>query len=490
MSHVLLLINEVAHIRELSRVVELLLHRSDLRPVVFLEDRLKHFGPPEPFVTLGVEVLTSDRLMGGDGRVALGQPGDPARRRRARWVFGIAGLLATFLPDRIGRIRTGYYYIKLNRDLMLRRAAVCQAVLSQRDYGWLVLSEDNVELDTAVWIAVARRLGIRTLIVPYTISNVAEFAESYVWHPPYQVAANRANRLAAALFPQWVLRYKGRQLLRTTYGRVFATELLGLTPPNPWLLNSGFVDAIATESAAMHDYYVAGGIPAQQLVITGSLADDVLADAARDAPQRRRALLEKLGLPMEKPVLVCALPPDQNTYDRPGCEFTGFDDLIGFWGSCLAAVEGWNVIVRPHPKTAPDRLSALRRHGVTISYEDTATLIPLCDLYVASVSATIRWAIACGKPVVNYDVYQYGFKDYQKVRGVRRVETREEFKRVLQVMTTDEAERAALAAQQERDAPRWGQLDGRAGERLLALLRQGGVNTLQADSPLQAAAAS
>ncbi len=35
------------------------------------------------------------------------------------------------------------------------------------------------------------------------------------------------------------------------------------------------------------------------------------------------------------------------------------------------------------------------------------SLVPLCSLYVASVSATIRWAIACGKPVVNYDVYRF-----------------------------------------------------------------------------------
>jgi hypothetical protein len=335
-----------------------------------------------------------------------------------------------------------------------------------------VLSEDNIELDTAIWIAVARRLKIRSMIVPYTISNVAEFAESYVHHPLFQVEASFANRLAAHMFPSWVLHYKERRLLRMPYGKVFAAEMLGLVPPNPWLLNSGFVDAIASESAAMSDYYVAAGIPAEQLVITGSLADDVLAEVSNNLSCRRRALLDQLGFPHDRPMLLCALPPDQNTFDRPGCEFADFDDLIGWWGDSLASVNGWNVIVRPHPKTPPGRVAALSRHGINVCSEDTAALVPLCDLYIASVSATIRWAIACGKPVINFDLYQYGYKDYEGVEGISFVNTKDDFRNTLKLMTTDDVCRIAMAARQLQHAARWGCLDGRSGERMLTFLHE------------------
>ena len=165
------------------------------------------------------------------------------------------------------------------------------------------------------------------------------------------------------------------------------------------------------------------------------------------------------------------MPPDQNTYDRPGCEFSGFDDLIHFWAQSLSEVRGWNVVVRPHPKTAPERLNEVRRYGLAITYDDTAKLVPLCDLYVAAVSSTIRWAIACGKPVINFDVYQYNYRDYEGVEAVSLVNTRKEFRNLLQELTGNREQLAATAAIQQRVSGRWGCLDGMSGQRILALLR-------------------
>ncbi len=455
MPNVLLLINEESHIRELARVAELLMATPDMRPVVFMEDRMKHLGVPSAFAQLGLEVLTSDRFsIGTSGLFALGVR-DHALRR----------LLMRVLD------KADCEYIDINRRVMLQRAAVCEQVLSERPYATVLMSEDNVELDTGIWIAIARRKGIRSVIIPYTISNTAEFAESYVDEPLHQVGNSRQNGLVARLFPQWVLQYRGRHLLRTKFAKAIAVELLGLTPPNPWLLNSGHADSIAVESIAMRDYYLAAGLPERLLALSGSLTDDVLTRVCKDVPERRRVLLSEFGLQDDRPMLVCALPPDQNTYGRAGCEFSDFDDLVGFWGKCLSQVDGWNVVLRPHPKTSIERLNALRQYGINITYDDTAALVPLCDLYVACVSATIRWAIACGKPVINYDVYQYGYQDYEGVDGVALVNTRTEFQRLLQQLTTDRDRRARMAAAQKRVSGRWGCLDGMSGQRILALLR-------------------
>ena len=59
MRNALLIIDEEAHIRELARVVDLLLHTQALRPVIFLEDRMKpHVGALAVLTQYGVEVLT------------------------------------------------------------------------------------------------------------------------------------------------------------------------------------------------------------------------------------------------------------------------------------------------------------------------------------------------------------------------------------------------------------------------------------------------
>jgi hypothetical protein len=497
MSHVLLLINEEAHFRELLRVADLLLDKTTLQPVAFVEDRMKHVGKSSLFIERGIEVLTSDGFSETGGHSTV------SPRRTFRWALAnflikvyeagrnpnitlrkwdmLAAIvlvrMGPYVPASIGKTIESILnidkdgFIGLNRRSMLHRAAVCESVLKQRPYVAVVMSEDNIELDTAVWIAVARRYKIKSIVVPYTISNAIEFAESYVGFAPYQIGANDHNRLVSHLFPAWVLRYKGRQFLRTDFAKIVAVESLGLTPPQPWVLNSGYADAIAVESAAMYDYYRAAGIPARQLVNTGSLPDDVIAGALIEVPLRRRSIVQEFGLQDDKPLLLCALPPDQNTFDRPGCEFTSFDDLLEFWSDCLKTITGWNIIVRPHPKTAPERLDSLRQRGLPVSYADTAALVPLCDLYVASVSATIRWAISSAKPVINYDVYQYGYEDFNALRGVSLVKTRAEFCERLLHVTCNEGERAALAAAQKVAAPRWGRLDGLSGRRLLSLLR-------------------
>jgi len=497
MSNVLLLINEEAHVRELLRVADLLLDKTVLQPVAFVEDRMKHVSESPLFIERGIEVLTSDLFSETAGHSTI------SPRRTFRWALAnflirvyaagrcpiiairkrdvnaaiVLARMMRYVPAPIGKMIESILnidkdgFVGLNRRLMLHRAAVCESVLKQRPYVAVVMSEDNIELDTAIWIAVARRHKIKSIVVPYTISNATEFAESYVGSAPYQIGANDHNRLVSQLFPAWVLRYKGCEFLRTDFAKILALESLGLTPPEPWVLNSGYADAIAVESAAMYDYYRTAGIPARQLVNTGSLPDDVMAGALAEVPLRRRSILQEFGLQDDKPLLLCALPPDQNTYDRPGCEFINFDDLLEFWGDCLKAIMGWNIIVRPHPKTTPERIDSLRQRGLPVSYADTATLIPLCDLYVASVSATIRWAISCAKPVINYDVYQYGYKDFEALRGVSLVNTRAEFCERLLHVTRNEGERAALAAAQKVAAPRWGRLDGLSGWRLLSLLR-------------------
>ena len=115
-------------------------------------------------------------------------------------------------------------------------------------------------------------------------------------------------------------------------------------------------------------------------------------------------------------------------------------------------------------------LAPLRQANLAICWDDTATLVPLCDLYVASISATIRWAIACGKPVVNYDVFQYRFDDYDGVPGNILVNDIATFQQALSELGANPDRLAALATAQSTVAPGLGRLDGASSRRMLALI--------------------
>ena len=120
-----------------------------------------------------------------------------------------------------------------------------------------------------------------------------------------------------------------------------------------------------------------------------------------------------------------------------------------------------NVLVNPHPRCPKDVLAGLNEPNMRIVPTDIASLIPLCDVYVASMSATISMVLACGLPVINYDVYRYGYDDFARAERIEKVVTRQEFEQALPRMLSNLPPAVP--------SPTWGVLDGRVGQRLLKL---------------------
>ena len=75
----------------------------------------------------------------------------------------------------------------------------------------------------------------------------------------------------------------------------------------------------------------------------------------------------------------------------------------------------------------------------------TASLVPIADLFVAFASSTIRWAIACAVPTVNYDVFHYGYGDFADTSGVLSVQGKEEFRAAMTQLVPSSVAYAALS---------------------------------------------
>ena len=100
---------------------------------------------------------------------------------------------------------------------------------------------------------------------------------------------------------------------------------------------------------------------------------------------------------------------------------------------------------------------------------DTALLIPLCDFYVAFASATIRWAITAGKPVLNYDIFRYDYEDYALEPAVISVNSLKGFKLHLGNLCSNREYVTSLKRTQQECAIKWGMLDGLCETRLIDL---------------------
>jgi hypothetical protein len=353
------------------------------------------------------------------------------------------------------------------------RAGEIDSLLSAVKPRLLVLGGDMAGYDTSLFIKLAREREVPTLIVPSTMSNGLEQAEVYFEDPNYHVRG-WSGHLIAALFPKWVRSHKGKRLFRCPPGRLLAMELAGLAPPQPWIFNSGFADAIAMESQAMIDYYADAGMSHDRMVLTGSLSDDAMARTLARAPALRAELCRQLGLDPDRPLILMALLPDflYLPGGRPQCDFQDYEKLVDFWIDSLGELKGCNRIVALHPSVDVESMRHIERCGVRIGRWRTADMVPLCDVYVASISSTIRWAIACGKPVVNYDVYRYRYTDFAGVPGVLSMEDQEPFTATLRRLAADGEYRRSIAEAQQSVASRWGLLDGRVGDRMLSLVER------------------
>jgi hypothetical protein len=473
---VLLAVYLDSHFHELIRVGRLLRESGRYRPALMLaRDYPARARDLATARRESIEVVDArGEPINEDAKAGPADTGSPARVPSARRVrlavrrvsprleAALHGLavhlveenLVTALPLRVAEARRS-----------LRQA---RALIARLRPDLVVLAEDTVEYGTAALIRAAHEQGAPSVIVPFTVSTTEEPAETYATAARFQVRG-LGNRLLARALPRWAHAHRGRRLVRQPAPRAFALELLGLAPPRPWTVHSGFADRIAVESARMLDVYRAEGVPEHKAALTGALSDDVLAAARAQAAPRRAALLAELGLDPARPLVLCALPPDQMGSRAEVCEYASYADLVAAWTAALAESGDWNVLVAAHPRVRAGEAGVPAHPRLKLVARDTAELVPLADVFVASASATIRWAIACGIPVVNYDVYRYAYADYRECRGVLAVETGDGFARVLKSLASDPSTRAEATAAQAADAERWGRLDGRSGARMLAL---------------------
>lgn len=369
----------------------------------------------------------------------------------------------------------------ISRQMLQRRVYIHEATqLIQRARPQvIVVMEDNTEGLTGVMTFAARRAGIPFIVLPDYIPNPIEPATYYRDSRAHQVRT-LLDWIVATAYPKWAYTHNGRRMIRLPATTILAYHLLGCDPPAPWILNSGYAKAIALDSAAMWTHYRGLGFRQDKLRIIGTAHDDRLYARFSQRAELRVALMHDLGLPVNRPIVLCAFPPDQYASSDTGSfEYRTYTELVAAWFAELAAIsDRANVIVRPHPRTAAGLLEQACPRGVHVIWTPTEDLIPVCDLYIASVSTTIRWALGLGLPVLNYDCYRYGYGDFGSAKGVLECTDRSAFSRNLQELAGDAS---VLAAKSLSDRQAWGQVDGQYGKRLRRLLEEASEDVSKPD---------
>jgi hypothetical protein len=351
--------------------------------------------------------------------------------------------------------------------------ARAQAMLGRLRPDVIVLFEDNIGGFTRYIGAAAARRKIPYVVLPTTIPNPREPA-TFFRRSKAHSASGLIGKFLARRAPEWIYEFDGYRMLRLPSADILAMRVLGVEHAKPWVLNSGQAAAICAESPASRAIYERLGIARQQLALTGSLVDDTLFAMRREREGRRRALETELALPSGRLLVVVAFPPDQFAARwQRDFEYGSFEELVTGWREALAPLAGSvNIVMRPHPRLSPGGLETFVPAGCRVITRPTEEIVPLADVFVASISATIRWALGLGIPAINYDCYRYHYEDYNGAQGMVLVEDRHSFASVLREISLDAAARNRLSAKAMLDRVNWGLMDGGFSKRFLALLQK------------------
>lgn len=340
-----------------------------------------------------------------------------------------------------------------------------KALFKSKRAAALVVAEDGIG-GSATAIQAARERGIPVIDLPYEYSNREQLLRGIPPNPPDRKAM---EQVLVKWFPKWVIRGEPTVLTASPPHVALARQAQGLSPTNPTTVHGGQAHCIVVESAEMRAHYLREGIPERKLRDVGSLALDDLLSAQQRNPVDVASFVTGTKRVPGRTSILCSLVPDYVEDSGPKCDFATYHELLDFWIETLLTFGDADVVFKCHPAIGENDRDYLRTR-VALSEEELASLLPSCDVFVTSVSSTIRWAIAARKPVINYDVYRFAYPDYLDAPGVIHADTRTGFVMSIRTLVEDaDAYRAKTTDLAARSA-RWGVMDGKAGERFLDLV--------------------
>jgi hypothetical protein len=349
------------------------------------------------------------------------------------------------------------------RDLYLFKESEVRILSMLKEFSpeYLILGGDMPGYDSALYVKLAKKLGIPSFVIPSTMSNGEEQAEVYFADSRYH-ATGLVGILIAKLFPRWCKNFRGIILLRVPISRMLAMLSLGLDYDKPWIFNSSKAEIVFLESEAMKNYYHSAGLSSGNLVVTGSPTCDRLYSVKRNQDGFADQLVCKYSLSAKQKTVLVAFPPDFFYVDggRPQSVYKNHEEVVTFFSNLISSEKSVRWLISLHPSMKASDFKILEESGAIILEEPAYLLMPLIDVFIATVSSTIRWAISCGVPVINFDFYRYKYSDFMDLDGVLYADSQEDFLAIFSTLISRDEYFHLIKKSQERSSVNWGRLDG------------------------------
>jgi hypothetical protein len=224
-------------------------------------------------------------------------------------------------------------------------------------------------------------------------------------------------------FPQ-VLEVNKKKILFFEPSKLFFHDRFGTLSSNPWYMGNGLSDVLCIASRMACEEYQAAGVCKRKMRIIGDVIYDRLRINYIRRTDIRREAIEKYDLSKDSRIIVIALPQLAQHGFLPAEEHWR---EIGYLVRETTNVCS-NVLLSLHPRMNYQDYEFLEKdYNCRILAERLYTMLPVADLFIATYSSTVTWAVLCGINAIVVDFYNLNLTYHDALRTVRIIKARDEF---------------------------------------------------------------
>jgi len=371
-----------------------------------------------------------------------------------------------FLKRRVGQIS----------DLLQKRLIAIKKVLVEADPVSVVVTGDRHQADgwEPAVLKACKELNIPTVIPPVSFTANIE-----------GLPVTRRNRkiFRADNFPEVKAKYP-KQYIYDDVGKSniffyppFLIEALAkndMLPENPWVMGGGHSTFVLADGEETKERYIKLGCKPGKIIVTGHPVHDNLYSLYKNRQNLRNSLNQKYSFAPDKKLIIIALP---QLAEHGIKDWKAHWDEIRFLCDTFLQQEA-NCFISLHPKMKHAKYKFIEdEYNIPISKRPLSEILPAADIFAATFSSTIQWAVLSQIPSIVFDFYGLNYTMYDYLTGTRIINKKTELPGEVEKLIKDENYYTHMAAEQKKFSGYISPFDGKCMERIADVILCSGVKS-------------
>ena len=240
-----------------------------------------------------------------------------------------------------------------------------------------------------------------------------------------------------------------------------------MLPENPWVMGGGHSTFILADGEETKERYVKLGCTPGKIIITGHPVHDNLYSLYENRHSLRNSLNQEYGFDPDKKLIIIALP---QLAEHGIKNWKTHWDEIRFLCDIFSRQQA-NCLISLHPKMKYDQYKFIEaEYNIPISKRSLSEILPAADIFAATFSSTVQWAVLCGIPSIVFDFYGLNYTMYDYLTGTKIINKKIELSGELENLIKDEKYYAHMAAEQQKFSGYISPFDGKCMERIVDVI--------------------